>query len=70
MTLMRVTTTYGYPQSGRQHWQVNRAGEKNGPWCIQRATNTGLGLHFDIPKPEHSNFPTRKAAEQFKRDNL
>jgi hypothetical protein len=53
-----------------QHWAVNRAGEKNGPWCIQRATNTGLGLAFETPKPEHSNFKTKKAATEFKRNNL
>jgi hypothetical protein len=68
--LTRVTTSYGYPQAGREHWQVNRAGEKHGPWCIQKAVNTGLGLAFDLPKPEHCNFPTRKVAEHFKRNNL
>jgi hypothetical protein len=65
--MFRIVTTSMFPLAGRQHWAVNRSDGKNGPWVIQRATNTGVGLHFDLPLPEHRNFPTRKAAEAVKR---
>jgi hypothetical protein len=65
---VRTITTISRPYSGRTSWRVNRAYGPIGPWVIQRATTDGLGGHsFEAPKAEHRNFPTRKAAEQFKR---
>jgi hypothetical protein len=69
--LRRLTITYGAPYSGRESWNIHWSRGAAGPWCIQRGETTGIGSkRFDPPKPEHSNFPTRKAAQQFKRDNL
>lgn len=52
------------------HWAVMPSRGSSGPWCIQLAGREGLGTRYDPPKPEHSNFMTKKAAIEYKKRYL
>jgi hypothetical protein len=51
-----------------EHWGVYPTSGSCGPWCIARKHSTEYGYRYDKPLPEHSNFPTRKAAEAAKKE--
>lgn len=61
---MIITTTIRISDgTGRRHLAVNQSGDRT--WCLQWATATAHGHHFD--KPIEQGFKTKREATERKR---